>query len=97
MEKLSINRPPSLDRVMTYLGKLARHEHFGERMSGEDAHKAAAIFLAANHALKRDVLGKSWIGNRHTAAKCAELFERVLATDSYRQSNMQIQVDINFH
>lgn len=96
METLRINRPPSVDRVMAYVGKLARHEHFDERMSGEDAHKAAAVFLAANHALKRDLLGNSWRGNRHMAAKCGELFERVVASDSYRQSNVQYAVDINF-
>lgn len=96
MATLKINRPPSVDRVMTYIGKLARHENFGERMSGEDAHKAAAVFLAANHALRRDVLGKSWAGNRHTAAKCGELFERVINTDSYRQSNIQFEVEIGF-
>lgn len=96
MTKLTISKPPSVDRVMLYIGKLARHEHFNERMSGEDAHKAAAIFLAANHALRRDLLGKSWRGNHHTAAKCGELFERVITTDSYRQSNVQYQVEIGF-
>jgi hypothetical protein len=81
---------------MTYIGKLARHEHFGERMSGEDAHKAAAVFLAANHALKRDCLSNAWRGNRHTAAKCGELFDRVIQTDSYRHSNIQFDVEISF-
>lgn len=96
MNKLLIKKPPSVERVMSYIGKLARHEHFGERMSGEDAHRAAAIFLAANHALRRDVLGKSWAGNRHTAAKCGELFERVIKTESYQNSNVKFEVEIGF-
>ena len=93
---ISINRPPSLDRVMKWIGVLGRHEHFGETMTSEQAHEAAAVFLACNHALRRDKLSKSWRGHRHTAAKCGELFGRVCASEPYRLANFVPQVDINF-
>jgi hypothetical protein len=96
MDRIVINRPPSIDRAMKWIGRLARHEHFGETMTGEEAHTAAAIFLACNHALRRDKLSKSWAGNRHVAAKCGELFERVCGSAAYRTANFQPTVDINF-
>ena len=93
---IRINRPPSLDTALTWIGRLGRFEHFGEHMTGEDAHRAAAVFLACNHALRRDKLGKSWRGYRHIAATCGELFDRMVASEPYRTSNFQPQVDINF-
>lgn len=95
-EVITIRRPPSVATVLKWVGRLGRHENFGERMTGEEAHKAAAIFCAANHALKRDLLGKSWQGNRHLAAKCGELFERLTADAVFSQSNYRPQVDVAF-
>ena len=95
-QRITFKKPPSLDRVMTWVGRLARHEHFNETMTGEEAQTAAAVFFAANWALKRDRLSKSWAGNRHVAAKCGELFERVSNDPSFTRANFQIEVDIEF-
>lgn len=94
--RITIRRAPSLDSVMTCLGKVARHEHFGERMNGEEGQRVAAVLYAANYALRRDVLGKSWRGHRHTAAKCGEIFDRLMSDPSIGCSNQPIEVDIAF-
>lgn len=93
---IRFNRPPSLDTAMLWIGRLGRFEHFGEKMTSEEAHKAAAVFFACNHALRRDKLGKSWSRHRHIAAKCGELFDRISQTEPYRSANFIPEVDINF-
>lgn len=96
MNRITFKKAPSVSRVQDALGRLARHEHFGERLTGEEAHKIAAVFFAANWAMRRDVLPASWKGSRHTAAKCGELFDRVSRDPSYVQSNFQFEVEILF-
>ncbi|URQ76205.1 MAG: hypothetical protein NBV76_05440 [Candidatus Ochrobactrum gambitense] len=94
MNKLVITRPPSLDTALKWIGIYSRHQHFNERMTGEQAHRAAATFLAVRCAMGLDILGKSWRKHRHVAAKCGELFDRIISEDVYRQSNVVFDVDI---
>lgn len=61
-------------------------------------HKCAAIMFAAALAYPRDRLtAKAWQGNKHHAAKCIETSQDALCDPLYRQSNVQIEVEINFH
>ena len=94
--RISYHRPPSVNRVQKAIGRLARHEHFGEHLTPDDAHSIASVFFAANFALRRDCLPATWSRHRHIAAKCGELYSRVEAMNAFRGHNCPPQVDINF-
>lgn len=94
--RITIRKPPSLDAVMRALYLVARHEHFDERLDSESGQRVAAVLYAANYAMRRDLLGKSWVKNRHVAAKCGEIHDRLMADPAIGRSNRPIEVDILF-
>lgn len=95
--KMSFTKPPSLQRTLDAMSKLHRHFHGMSLLTGENSHRATAVVEAANHAFRQGVLFAScWKNNKHHAAACFELSKRAMASKEYRQSNVQIQVDIDY-
>ena len=95
--KMTFTRPPTLQRTLDAMSQLHRHFHGLSFLTGENFHKATAIVEAANHAYRSGVLvARNWRNNKHHAAACFELSQRAMASKEYQQSNIQIQVDIDY-
>jgi hypothetical protein len=95
--EIQFTKPPSVQRTVDAMGKL--HNHLADRISlaGEDFHRATAIVEAANIAYRQGLLfAKDWRRQKHHAAACYELSRKAMAHETYRSSNVQIQVDIDY-
>lgn len=95
--KANFSRPPSLQRTLDAMSKLHRHFNGISLLTGENFHRATAIVEAANHAYRTGVLiANCWKNNKHHAAACFELSQRAMASLDYKNSNVQLQVDIDY-
>ncbi len=95
--KMTFTRPPSLTRTLTAMSELHRHFLNIRVLTGEQLHKAAAIVEATSHAHQGGLLtARDWQNNKHHAAACFELSQKALNCDLYFQSNVQIEVYIDY-
>lgn len=94
-KRITFNRPPSLDAAVQALGIWHSRDRRG--MTPEQAHKAAAVMVAVEHAWRRDLLPQhKWRGFRHVAAQCAEQVAKLIEHPTYRGHNNPPIVDVNF-
>jgi hypothetical protein len=95
MSRITFNRPPSRDRAIQALGVWFGRDYRG--MTPEQAHKAAAVMAATEHAWRRDLLPQDkWRGFRHVPAKCAEALAEIVNHPTYLAHNNPPIVDVNF-
>ena len=94
-KRITFNRPPSVSAAVQALA--AWHERDRKGLTPEQAHKAAAVMVAVEHAWRRDLLPPAkWRGMRHHAAKCAEHLPALLQHPAYLGHNNPPIVDVNF-